>query len=445
MEHSFMEKEEILPLVAKMSLPMVISMLVNSLYNIVDSYFVAQISEQAISALSLIFPLQNMIIAVGVGFGVGSNAVVAIHLGQKDEKGATNTAALSMLLSVFNGIVLTAILIGTMRPFLQSFTNDMTVIEAGVQYGTIVFLFTTIVSMSINIEKLFQAVGKMRYAMMCMMIGCITNIVLDPIFIFGLGFFPEMGIQGAAIATGIGQTVGFLIYIYLYYRGKLGLALRLTKDAFDLSIMKRIYAIGIPATLNISLSSVMLTLLNGILASMSQTGVLILGVYYKLQTFIYMPANGIIQGIRPLVGFNYGAKRFDRVQKIYHTSLLMIMAMMGAGMMISLLFPEFLMSQFTTNQETVVEGAKAMQIISFGFIVSSVSVTVSGCLEGVGKGMESFMIAVARFVAIMIPIAYLMAKIIGVNGVWYSFAISETLTALLAYWLYRKNFVVETR
>ena len=314
---TFMKEKPVLPLIISMALPMVISMCVNSLYNIVDSYFVAKISENAMTALSLVYPVQNFINAVAIGFGVGINAVIAFHLGAGDKDKADDAATQGLLLSLIHGVVLTVSCIFIMKPFLSAFTKDENVISLGVQYCNIVFLFTIINSLNLFFEKLFQAVGNMKITMVGLMVGCITNIILDPIMIFGIGFMPKMGIKGAALATGLGQCVTFIIYVVYYILNPSSVKVERQYVRLTSYMVKKLYSIGIPAILNLALPSLLISSLNAILAAFSQVYVLVLGVYYKLQTFLYLTANGIVQGMRPIIAYNYGAGEHKRVRQIY--------------------------------------------------------------------------------------------------------------------------------
>ena len=304
MNDTFMKEKPVGPLLASMALPMVFSMLVNSLYNIVDSFFVAQISEQAMTALSLVYPVQNMINAVAIGFGIGINARVSYHLGAGDKKMADTAATHGFFLSVIHGILMTVISIAVMPVFLQMYTQDETVIRMGLEYSTIVFMFSTVIAISLFFEKLFQAVGRMKVSMIALLVGCISNIILDPLLIWGIGFFPKMGIRGAALATGIGQLLTIIVYVTFYILRPI--LVRVTPKALKASIEtdKSLYTIGVPAILNLALPSFLISFLNSVLASYSDSYVVILGIYYKLQTFLYLPANGIIQGMRPLIGLD---------------------------------------------------------------------------------------------------------------------------------------------
>ena len=438
MDQTYMRKQPVLKLILSMALPMVISMMVSSLYNIVDSFFIAKISEDAMTALSLVYPVQNLINAVMIGFGIGINAVISFYLGAQNKKMADRAATQGMLLGTIHGIGFMILGIAIMRPFLRMFTSNAQIIEYGVRYSKIVFLFATALSWQLVFEKTFQAVGRMTASMTAMLGGCITNIVLDPMLIFGIGIFPDLGIRGAAIATGIGQTVSLLVYVIIYILRPM--PVRFTRKCMkpEKTLCLKMYSVGIPASLNMALPSLLISALNVILAAFSQTYVFVLGVYYKLQTFLYLPANGVVQGMRPLIGYNYGAGEHKRVKKIYSTATIIVLIIMCAGTAICLGIPDKLIGLFTTNANTISAGAKALRIISAGFIVSSVSVTASGALEGLGKGLPSLVISVFRYAVIIIPVAFILSRIYEVNGVWWSFGVTELVTAFISYIIYKK-------
>lgn len=442
MNETYMKETPILPLVVSMSLPMVISMLVNSLYNIIDSYFVAHIDEAAITALSLVYPLQLVINAVSVGFGIGINAAAAYFLGAQQEDDANDTVSIGLVLSIIHGVLLTVICIIAIPYFLRAFTNDVTIIQYGITYSYIVFSFSIVISLGIAFEKIFQAEGKMSISMISMIGGCLVNIILDPIMIFGIGPFPKLGIAGAAWATGIAQAVPLLIYILFYYFTNFPLKIKFHKSMYRRDLCIRIYSVGIPAALNMALPSLLITVLNSILSAFSETYVLVLGIYYKLQTFIYLTANGIVQGIRPIVGFNYGAKEYNRVHKTFKTATALSLLVMAFGTIVCQLFPAQLIGLFTPNTSTIAIGEYALRIVSIGFIVSGISVTVSGTLEGLGKGSTSLFISLMRYLIIIIPTAYILSNIIGAAGVWHAFWAAEAITAIASIIIYRKSFYV---
>lgn len=432
MDQTFMKEKPIMPLVISMALPMTISMLVNALYNIVDSYFVAKISEDSMTALSLVYPMQNLITAVTVGFAIGVNAIIAFYLGAKKSEAANQAASMGMLFNIIHGILLNIGCIAVMPAFLRIFTKDSNILKMGLDYSNIVFMFTIPISISISFEKIFQSVGNMKVSMICMILGCVTNIILDPLFIFGIGFIPELGIKGAAIATCIGQLVTLSGYIIAYFVRPIPAKIRIEYMKFDSTLCKKMYAIGIPATLNLALPSIQVSALNGILSAYSAGYVLVLGSYYKLQTFLYLTVNGVVQGMRPLIGYNYGAGEKKRVRNIFKSALILIVGVMVIGTILCLIIPDKLIGLFTNKANTIEIGKTALRIISLGFIVSSVPVAVSGALEGLGKGKESLVISILRYIVIMIPLAFFISRIVGATGVWHAFWITEVFMAVIS-------------
>lgn len=434
-----MKERPILPLLASMALPMVLSMLVNSLYNIVDSFFVAQISEAAMTALSLVYPVQNFINAVAIGFGVGINAVISIALGAGDRRRADAAATHGMALSALHGLILTLASIAVMPLFLARFTTDPAVIQMGLAYSKTAFSFSVIIMLGLSFEKIFQAVGRMKVTMAALLTGCVSNILLDPVLIFGLGPFPELGISGAALATGIGQALTLLVYLAAYRL--IPIPVRLRRDCLrpDGTLDRKLYGVGVPAILNLALPSLLISVLNGLLSVYSQSYVVILGIYYKLQTFLYLPASGIVQGMRPLIGYNYGAGERGRVRQLYNATLCASGIIMAFGTVVCLLWAEPLMGLFTSQPDTIQAGGTALRIICAGFVISSVSVTSSGALEGLGKGAQSLVISLCRYVVVILPAAFLLCRTIGPDGVWHAFWITEAVTAAAAFWVYRRT------
>lgn len=438
MNQNFMKEKPIFSLVLSMSLPMVISMMVTSLYNIIDSFFVAKISEDAMTALSLVFPLQNFINAMAIGFSVGINALISFYLGAKDNERANAVATQGVILNAIHGVLISIVTILIVPTFLNLFSNNPQVIDFGCRYSYIAFGFTIIIYLGMSIKKTFQAVGKMKITMVSMLCGCVANIILDPLLIFGIGIFPEMGIEGAALATGLGQTLSLLIYVIIYIYRPIHVKIDFKSTPFKNRVEHKMYSIGIPAAFNLALPSLLISSLNVILASYSQAYVIVLGVYYKLQTFLYLPANGIVQGIRPLVGYNYGAGENKRVKEIYFTSLCLTIGIMIIGTILCWSIPTQLIGLFTSNPQTISIGVVALRIISIGFVISSISVVSLGVLEGLGKGLPSLIISLLRYCVLIIPIAFILDLLIGVDGVWHSFWFAEFLTVVFSYPIYRK-------
>ena len=439
MNDSFMKEKPVFPLLVSMALPMVISMLVNSLYNIIDSFFVAKIGEEAMTALSLVYPIQNFVNAAAIGFGVGINALIALYLGAGDRENADRAATHGMLFAAVHGIVIMVGSIVIMPSFLRMFTEDDTVISFGIRYSTIVFCFSVIVMLELSFEKIFQAVGRMKVTMAALIAGCITNIVLDPLLIFGIGIFPKLGITGAALATGMGQVVTLVVYLVVYAKSRMPVRLKREYLPLKKETDVKLYAVGIPAVLNLALPSILISFLNAILAVYAQKYVVILGIYYKLQTFLYLPASGIIQGMRPLISYNYGANETKRVKTIYDLTLCMNGVIMIIGTLICQFASGRLMGLFTDQPGTAAAGGTALRIISIGFVVSAVSVTASGAFEALGNGGESLVISLFRYIIFIIPAAYLLCRVAGPDRVWYAFGITEILTAAIAAVMHRKS------
>lgn len=432
MDQTYMKEKPVVPLLLSMGIPVIISMIAGALYNIVDSIFVAMISEDAMTAVSLVYPIQNLAHAAGVGFGVGINAMVARRLGEGKTRMANQTASQGVFLSALHGMILTILGMAVIPYFLRMFTSDEVTISYGLTYFYNVFLFSTIDTIGMAYEKVYQSVGKMKISMAAVLIGCGVNIVLDPIFIFGLGPMPELGIRGAAWATGIGQTASLLFYLILNHVKPLNVEISLREMRPSKEICGGMYSVGIAATLNMALTSLLLTALNAILAPFSQVYILVLGVYYKLQALLYQGASGVVQGMRPLIGYNYGAGEQERVKKIFRAAFMIVGIIMTAGTLLGELMPDFLMGLFTQTPSTVEIGRTALRLISPGFVMSTVSVIASGAFEGLGMGLKSLKISLMRYAVIIIPIAFVLSRIIGPTGVWHAFWLAELITAVYA-------------
>ena len=432
MNQEFMKTKPILPLVLTMSLPMMLSMLINSLYNIVDSMFVARLGEEALTAVSLVYPLQTLVTSVSVGFGVGINAAVAFYLGASQKERAQRAASLGLLLSLVHGILLSAGLMIALPGFLGLFADEEATLSWGMEYGQIVLAFSAVMTVQLAFEKIYQAVGNMLVPTICLAAGCLTNIVLDPIFIFGLGPVPRMEVRGAAVATVLGQVVSVVLYVIFYAQKTLGLRLSVKESRPEAKLCQKLYLVGVPSSLTLGLPSVLITVLNGLAGMFSPVYILILGVYFKLQSFLYLPASGIVQGMRPVLSYNYGAGQQERMKRTLKLCTFLILVIMGVGMLLFLIFPAPVMRMFTRDELTVREGAAALRIISLGFVVSGISVTAGGALEALGQGFASFLISMLRYLALIVPAAWLGSRIWGVYGIWMAFPIAECLTALAA-------------
>ena len=308
MDQNFMKEKKVLPLVLSMSLPMMLSMLINSLYNIIDSMFVARVGEKALTAISLVYPLQTLVTSISVGFGVGISAAVAFFLGMGEHKKADQSASEGLFLSIVHGVLMSVLLTAVLPSFLRLFTTDKEIYQMGITYGTWVLSFSLVISVYIAYEKIYQSLGNMIVPTLCLAAGCLTNIVLDPILIFGIGPIPRMEVKGAAIATVIGQIVPLVMYLVWHRKKGLGVSIHIKDMKPDPAICGRLYAVGIPSSLTLGMPSLLITLLNKIAGAFSSVYVLVLGVYFKLQTFLYLPASGIVQGMRPILSFNHAGR-----------------------------------------------------------------------------------------------------------------------------------------
>ncbi len=435
-----MKTKPIFPLLVSMTLPMMFSMMIQSLYNIIDSIFVAKLGHDAFTAVSLIYPLQNLILAIAVGFGIGVNSCIAIATGSQNIKRAENAASIGILLSILHSILFILFGILATKPFLRMFTESETIINMGSQYGYIVLCVSFGCLIQVCYEKIFQALGNMTITMIVLAVGAVINIILDPIFIFGYLGCPAMGVAGAAVATVCGQISGLIIYLVYYQKKKasIPLQIRFKGVKMDIGIIKQLYAVGIPSSIMIALPSLLISILNSMLVQFSQLHVSVLGIYYKLQSFIYLPSGGIVQGMRPIIGFNYGAGETKRVKKTLELSLFFTALIMLLGTILSLTIPAQILNMFNADTKMLEIGIPALRIISLGFLISSFSVIYSGAFEALGQGMPSLIISLLRQLVIILPMSYILSRFMGATGIWISFPISEVIASIVAISLMRR-------
>lgn len=436
-KENIMGTKKILPLIISLGLPPMISMLIQSLYNIVDSIFVASLGEKALTAVSLVFPLQNITLAVAVGLGVSINSLVARGLGSKNYKEVNNASTHAFILTVIHSLIFVVVGLFVSEPFLKMFTNDPEILSWAIDYSRIVICMTFGQLFHIYIEKLFQAVGNVMMPMIMQIVGAIVNVILDPIFIFGYFGLPAMGVTGAAIATVIGQLTACIVSFILFKRAKIGIEISFKDFKWNNNIVKNIYAVAIPSSLLSAMPSLLVTILNSILASISQTAVAVFGLYFKVQNFVYMPACGIVQGMRPIVGYNYGAKKYERIHETIKKCLLIIGSIMIFGTALFLIVPDIILSMFSATSDMMSIGINAFQIICLGFVPSTIGVVFSGVFEALGKGKESLTISMLRQMTIIPILSLLFKDIFGLNGIWFTFVIAESIAATVALFLYK--------
>lgn len=425
-------------LLIQISLPIMISMFVQALYNIVDSIFVAKLSTDALTAVSLAFPIQNLMISAGVGTGVGINALLSMRLGQKDNK-AVNQTALNGVFLVIITIVL-FIILGLTIPhaYLKSQTSNMQIVELGTDYLEICMIFCFGLFIAITFERLLQATGRTVLSMISQMAGAITNIILDPIMIFGFFGIPAMGIKGAAWATVIGQIIGALISVILNI--KINKEINFNPKGFkpQSKIIIDIYKVGIPSILLGSIGSVLTYLLNLILGAFSTIAIAVYGVYFKLQSFVFMPVFGLNNGIVPIVAYNYGAKYKKRIIDSIKMCAIVALAIMGLGTFIFEVFPGQLLAMFSPNEEMLEIGIPALRIIAIHFPIAAIGITFTSVFQAFGRGFLSMCVSFIRQIFALLPSAWLLSLTGNINNLWWAFVIAE-LFSLIACIFAMKN------
>ena len=418
-------------LVFSMSLPMMVSMLVQALYNIVDSLFVSQINQNAFTGVSLAFPLQNLMIAVGVGTGVGVNANLARALGEKKFEKANKFARHGIFLAVCSYLAFLAVTLCFTKVYFRAQTDVAATIRYGEQYLYIAGGLSVGSFMQIMNERLLQSTGKTVLSMFTQGLGAIINIVLDPILIFGIGPFPKMGVAGAAVATVVGQICGALFGIYLNVTRNHEINLNMRGFRPEEKFVKSIYAIGVPSIIMASVTSVMTFLLNLILAgfgALKDTLQSVLGAYFKLQSFIFMPVFGLNNGTVPIISYNYGAGKRTRLVKTIKISALFATTIMLLGLLLMQVFPAQMLEIFKANDEMLRWGVPALRIISVSFIFAGVAIVFSSAFQSLGHPINSMIISIARQLVVLVPAAFLLAKTGNPDMVWWSFPIAEIMS-----------------
>ncbi len=424
-------------LLISMSLPMMISMLVQALYNIVDSIFVARISENALTAVSLAFPIQNLMIAVAAGTGVGVNALLSRCLGEKNIKDANKAATNGIFLFFLSYLAFAVFGIIGSRFFFNAQTDITEIIEHGTSYLFIVSTFSFGVFGQIIFERLLQSTGKTIYSMYTQAAGAIINIILDPILIFGLFGFPRMEVAGAAVATIIGQICAMFLGLFLNLKVNREISISFKGYRPSGRIIKRIYSVGIPSVIMQSISSVMTYGLNQILMSFTETAAAVFGVYFKLQSFVFMPIFGLNNGMVPIVAYNLGANKKDRMKKTIKLSIVYAVGLMLIGMLVMQIFPRELLMIFEASDSMLSIGITALRIISLNFLLAGFCIIATSVFQAVGNGLFSMFISIARQLVVLLPAAFLLAKLGNLNYVWLAFPIAELVSFVLCVFFLR--------
>ena len=425
-------------LLISMAVPMMLSMMVQALYNVVDSIFVAKISEDALTAVSLAFPVQNLMIAIGAGTGVGINSFLSKSLGEKNQKLANKAAHNGILLMLFSAIACALFGVFGSRWFFGTQTENLVLIDYGEQYLTIVMLFSFGLFGQFITERLLQATGRTVLSMYTQLVGAVTNLILDPILIFGWLGIPAMGITGAAVATVIGQIASATFGFWLNVKKNPEIRLNVKELVPDVTVIKKIYSVGIPSMIMGSIGSVMTYGMNQILMGFSSTATAVFGVYFKLQSFIFMPVFGLNNGMVPIIAYNYGAKKKERMLKTMKLAILYAVGIMLVGFLIMQIFPAQLFLLFEASEEMLAIGVPALRFISISFLFAGFCIIAGSTFQALGNGVLSMIVSVARQLVVLLPVAYLFSLTGNLNLIWLAFPIAELMSvALSGFFLYR--------
>ena len=423
---------EINPLLVKLSVPMMISMLVQALYNVVDSVFVSWVSEEALTAVSLAFSLQNMMIAVGVGTGVGVNAMLSKSLGEKNQKRANATAENGIFLSACSFLVFLVIGLTCIKPYFYAQTSDDAIALQGIRYLSVCCIFSLGLFTQTMGEKLLAATGRTQLSMISQLVGAVVNIILDPIFIFGYCGEAISGTTGAAVATVIGQFCGAGMTLYFNTRKNPDIQLDFKGFRPSAKAIGRIYTVGLPSIAMQCVGSLMTFGMNLILMAFSSTAVAVFGVYFKLQSFVFMPIFGLNNGMVPIISYNYGARRPERVRKTIRLAVCYAEGIMVLGFCIFEFFPGQVLGLFSASQAMLTIGIPAMRIICLHFLLAGTSIVLSSVFQALGNGLFSLIVSVCRQLFVLLPAAWLLARTGNVNNVWWAFLIAEIVSVLMS-------------
>lgn len=426
-------------LLVTMSIPMIISMLVQALYNVVDSVFVSQISENALTAVSMAFPIQNLMISVAVGTGVGTNALLSRSLGEKNQTMANKAANNSIFLACASYVVFLIFGLTCTETFYRLQTDIPEIIAYGRDYVFFVSVLSFGIFLQVAFDRMLQATGRTFYTMFTQGSGAIINIILDPILIFGWFGFPKMEVAGAALATVIGQIVAMFISGILNVTKNADIQFRLKSMCPDKEVIARIYAVGVPSIIMSSIASMMTFCMNQILMTFSATATAVFGVYFKLQSFVYMPVFGLNNGMVPIVAFNYGARQKQRIMKTMKLAIAYAFGMMLIGLAIFQIFPAELFRMFNASEAMLSIGIPSLRIISISFLFASINIISISMLQALGHGIYSMLISVGRQLIVLIPVAFLLSRTGNLNLVWLAFPLAETVAVVLSSIFLKKN------
>ena len=420
-------------LLFRVSFPIVVSMFIQSMYNLVDSYYIGKINEEAFTAISIAFPIQNIMIGIAVGTGVGMNSLISRYLGEKNSEKSNRTAETGLSLAIIYGIVLLILSRFLPRPFLSAQTTDENIIAYGIEYLQIVMGFSMGVFIQIFLERTLQSTGRSIFTMLTQLIGAVLNIILDPIFIFGYFGLPAMGVKGAAIATVMGQIIGALFGCFFEYKFNEDITIK--KPVLDLEIVKGIYVVGVPSMITITIQSFTIYVLNKMLSAISTSAIAALGAYFKVQSFVFMPIFGVNNGLVPIVAYNYGAKNKDRIIKTIKLAFITVTFMMIFVSAIIMIFPREILGIFSASGKMLEIGIPMLRICAFSYIFAGISIVGTAVFQSFGKGTLALFDSILRQIILLLPVAYIAIKFFTVNEIWWGYVIAEFASTLFVIYL----------
>lgn len=415
-------------LLFQVSFPIVISMFIQSMYNLVDSYYIGKINEEAFTAISIAFPIQNIMIGIGVGTGVGMSSLISRYLGEKNFKAANETAENGLSLALLYGIFLLLLSRFLPRPFLSAQTTNQNIIEYGVDYLQIVMGLSMGLFTQIFLERTLQSTGRTFFTMLTQLTGAILNIILDPIFIFGYFGLPAMGVKGAAVATVTGQIIGAIFGSFLQH--KFNPEITIKKPSLSPKIIKAIYVVGVPSMITITIQSFTIYLLNKMLSEISTSAIAALGAYFKVQSFVFMPIFGINNGLVPIIAYNYGAKNKDRIKKSIKLAFatVTVMTLMVSVLIIS--FPREILGIFSASGKMLEIGIPMLRICALSYVFAGISIVGTSIFQAFGNGILALLDSILRQIIVLLPVAYIAIKFFTVNEIWWGYVIAEFASVL---------------
>lgn len=420
-------------LLFQVSFPIVVSMFIQSMYNLVDSYYIGKINEEAFTAISIAFPIQNIMIGIAVGTGVGMNSLISRYLGEKNYEKSNRTAETGLALAIIYGIILLILSRFLPRPFLSAQTTNENIIAYGIDYLQIVMGLSIGVFTQIFLERTLQSTGRSIFTMLTQLIGAVLNIILDPIFIFGYFGLPAMGVKGAAIATVTGQIIGALFGSLFEY--KFNKEITIKKPVLDLDIVKGIYVVGVPSMITITIQSFTIYVLNKMLSEISTSAIAALGAYFKVQSFVFMPIFGVNNGLVPIVAYNYGAKNKDRILKTIKLAFITVTFMMIFVSAIIIIFPRELLGIFSASGKMLEIGIPMLRICALSYIFAGISIVGTAVFQAFGNGILALFDSILRQIIVLLPVAYIAIKYFTVNEIWWGYVIAEFASTLFVIYL----------